>query len=39
MHRLWAKKKSNAIALKRNIGMHADNRLPMVMHSQVARHL
>ena len=35
MHRLWAKKESNAIALKRNIGTHADNRPPTVMHSQV----
>ena len=35
MHRLWVKKESNAIALERNIGTHADNRPPMVMHSQV----
>ena len=35
MQRLWVKKESNAIALKRNIGTHADNRLPTVMQSQV----
>ena len=35
MHRLWVKKESNAIALERNIGTHADNRPPTVMHSQV----
>ena len=35
MHRLWAKKESNAITLERNIGTHADNRPPTVMHSQV----
>ena len=38
MQRLWVKKESNAIALKRNIGTHADNRLPTVMHSQVDIH-
>ena len=35
MQHLWVKKESNAIALKRNIGTHADNRPPTVMHSQV----
>ena len=35
MHRLWAKKESNAIAFERNISTHADNRPPTVMHSQV----
>ena len=35
MQHLWVKKESNAITLKRNIGTHADNRPPKMMHSQV----